>query len=471
MSSHCSLCNQPVEQGLGLSINDSLWCLKCFTQNAKQLTISIQDQRCKICGSMQVNSICQHCNKTCYFCNQIVETNICAIVVGNNGTHYISCPSCVKKNLNSGKLNYCQCCGCLFVKSNNHSTTCYHCLENMFFCFDCSSWKHEVWKFGYDSRCKTCAIKISPVKDYNSNPLNCLPFYHTSMGQQQISWQPANNSLKYYGIELEVSSKIARNDLAKDCLDVFDNFSITKHDGSIPRGFEIVTAPATLENHYVEWGKFFENISDLQSRGLGVNTSCGLHIHVSRQALKKETLGKVIEFFYGKNAWNFISVIARRNLVGHRYARIDRNYGYNLAFETIDHVQAVVTRYSALNLRNRDTIEFRIFRSTLKKENLFGALEFCDAIINYCDNTELEAINVDGFKSYVINSKYEFLKKYMINLKLIKKEEIALARKNARIAAATASKASSNKKRSNTMNLVFQRVPAFTAAVSEADND
>jgi hypothetical protein len=44
-----------------------------------------------------------------------------------------------------------------------------------------------------------------------------------------------------------------------------------------------------------------------------------------------------------------------------------------------------VSRYQAVNLLNDETIEFRIFKGTLKQTSLFSAIEFCEAIVSYCE--------------------------------------------------------------------------------------
>jgi len=66
-------------------------------------------------------------------------------------------------------------------------------------------------------------------------------------------------------------------------------------------------------------------------------------------------------------------------------------------------------RYEALNLANKATVEFRIFRGTLKRESLFKSLEFCDALIHFCKDCSVNVSDtrrVDKFIEYVkLNSK------------------------------------------------------------------
>jgi hypothetical protein len=71
----------------------------------------------------------------------------------------------------------------------------------------------------------------------------------------------------------------------------------------------------------------------------------------------------------------FIATIAGRPSTG--YAKISPKKLATAAQRNGD-------RYEAVNLQNSNTIEFRLFKGTLKGESVYKALEFCDAIIAYC---------------------------------------------------------------------------------------
>ncbi len=43
-------------------------------------------------------------------------------------------------------------------------------------------------------------------------------------------------------------------------------------------------------------------------------------------------------------------------------------------------------RYEALNLEPRKTIEFRMFKGTLKYESIMSAVEFANALVNFCSD-------------------------------------------------------------------------------------
>ena len=70
----------------------------------------------------------------------------------------------------------------------------------------------------------------------------------------------------------------------------------------------------------------------------------------------------------------FITVIAGRN--ANRFCKIQD--------KVLGDYRRARDRYEALNLTNKGTVEFRIFRGTLKRESLFKSLEFCDALLHFC---------------------------------------------------------------------------------------
>jgi hypothetical protein len=68
-------------------------------------------------------------------------------------------------------------------------------------------------------------------------------------------------------------------------------------------------------------------------------------------------------------------------------------------------------RHEALNLQNSHTVELRIFKSTLKRESFFKALEFTDALIHFCmcgNHSISHCRSVDNFIAYVEQRKHDF---------------------------------------------------------------
>jgi len=216
----------------------------------------------------------------------------------------------------------------------------------------------------------------------------------------------------FYGIELEVEvdEKLDRRTVyAKNILKLMGDFIIVKHDGSIKDlntgkviGFEIVTVPASEEAQKEKWNLFFDNLpKGLRSYD---TKTCGLHIHCSRQPLTQLTIAKMLLFVNSKENAPFITTIAGRP--PNQFCKIqDKCYQDASPKYPKD-------RYEALNLYNRDTVEFRIFRGTLKRESMFKSLEFCAALIQFCErgnHSIKDCRQVDKFLEYVKLHKKDYL--------------------------------------------------------------
>jgi len=213
----------------------------------------------------------------------------------------------------------------------------------------------------------------------------------------------------FFGVELEVAvdeNLERRASYAKKVLNLFNGFVITKHDGSIVdrtgkvNGFEIATIPASRDTHYKKWNYFFDNLpKGMKSYD---TQTCGLHIHCSRKPLTQLTIAKMLLFVNSRENAKFITIIAGRG--ANRFCKIqDKKLG---------DCRRARDRYEALNLTNKGTVEFRIFRGTLKRESLFKSLEFCDALVHFCKEnccSISDSRRVDKFLDYVKLHKKEYI--------------------------------------------------------------
>lgn len=147
-----------------------------------------------------------------------------------------------------------------------------------------------------------------------------------------------------------------------------------------------MTHPCTLETHLqqVPWRETLEALRGMGYRSHAPGT-CGLHVHVSRKALGKdvyeqeETIAKLLYIF--ERFWQEILRFSRRteSQINHWAAR----YGYKDCGEEIlkEAKHGANGRYACINLTNTDTIEFRVFRGTLKYNTVIATLQF---VANLC---------------------------------------------------------------------------------------
>ena len=275
----------------------------------------------------------------------------------------------------------CERCGRLISNSN----ACYEDGEDYPYCYDCYS-----------------KIESSPIKSYNYKP---DPTFYGS-------------GPLYYGIELEIDKGGEYDENAEDITYLSKNRVYCKHDGSINEGFEIVSHPMSLSYHTNEM-----NWIDILNKAISMNyrshntSTCGLHIHASRRAFgetyeeQEKGIGRVVYFI--ERHWNELVHFSRRteenlNRWAARYATISRT-----ATETYKKAKDKhYGRYVALNLENFSTIEFRMFRGTLRYKTFLATLQLVDEICNCAiimNDNEMENMSWLDFVSRIPPKKLELI--------------------------------------------------------------
>lgn len=199
----------------------------------------------------------------------------------------------------------------------------------------------------------------------------------------------------FLGIELEFDTRSKYAGLRDNKLDlirgsniIFDNSSFVYYmnDGSLYNGLEMITQPATYEYHSSIIDKYKELFDMISGHGFKSQSyqSCGLHIHFNRSYFNdgNEDLYTVNLLYLVEKFWRDLVLFSRRD-----YPRLQR-----WADKYKDKPDEVVkrykerhlygtSRYRAVNLCNRDTIEFRIYRGTLDISDFMATLELTKNLI------------------------------------------------------------------------------------------
>lgn len=365
---------------------------------------------CDSCGNapgnlieVGTNFLCQPCLSANYFqcyCCRTWEPiaskdrrNGKYAVRDTGGYGKIVCRSCFEKN-------YVKCDHCGYghqkvdIRFYEDKSYCRYCYDDMFVCVGCR--RRMFRDHYYDAGlCQPCYEEERRI--INPNHEAKVPMEFRGKGPH------------FYGVELEVAvdeSLDRRANYARKVLKLLGDFIIIKHDGSIVdrngrvNGFEIATIPAAREVHFERWNTFFDNLpKGLKSYD---TPNCGLHIHCSRKPLTQLTIAKMLLFVNSKENAKFITIIAGRG--SNRFCKIQNKIPGD--------VRRARDRYEALNLTNKGTVEFRIFRGTLKRESLFKSLEFCDALLHFCKECGYsisDTRRVDKFLEYVKLHKKEYI--------------------------------------------------------------
>jgi hypothetical protein len=206
------------------------------------------------------------------------------------------------------------------------------------------------------------------------------------------------------GVELEIDNGGEYDENARELLKVANSDGqrmYIKHDGSLSEGMELVSHPMSLDYHKnnMNWQDIFNKALEMDYRSHQTST-CGLHIHVSREAFgeteeeQDECIARILYIF--EKHWEELLKFSRRTRA--QLNRWAARYGYREnPGEILDYAKGDnSTRYACVNLNNHATIEFRIFRGTLKWNTLIAALQMvnriCDAAL-YSSDEEVQELS------------------------------------------------------------------------------
>ena len=348
-------------------------------------------------GAYWVNGlrVCQNCFEESYFQCAICET----AYNRDNGTYIegtgVVCPTCLSRH-----FVICEHCGDFvnndddeFYHMDNGDDLCAGCFENLgSACEDCGYYFYSEQlrenRHG-DHVCYRCYDSYSPIGDYHRT--RAVKFFSL----------PTDTTNRYIGFELEVEEKCGdKVTAAENVLErLREDFIECKHDGSLNDGFEIVSQPATYHYHIdVDYaGAFRGLVSDgMRSHNPG---TCGLHFHVSRVFFGEgETqytnIAKMIVMLdnlwddvvkFSRRNYHEINDWARKNPFPQKDTLKQESNSGSVSIETLDDIVDCNSgnRYQAINLTNRQTVEFRFMRGTLREQTFRASMEFVHLFTNY----------------------------------------------------------------------------------------
>ena len=207
------------------------------------------------------------------------------------------------------------------------------------------------------------------------------------------------------GAEIEVGGNKPEVDsnnkqsVVKRCIQIMNGSESDKedliystHDGTVQ--IELDTMPCSLEYHKnkMNYKEMFKYLDEMGYKGHDCNTA-GLHIHANRDYLGKTKMQQdlvISKILYIIEKFNDnICVIGRRNTDYSQFV------GDRCKEDTVLNLLAKYNntgKKAALNLQHKDTIEFRMFKSTLKYETFLLTLEFVKDIIDFAKSINIEEI-------------------------------------------------------------------------------
>ena len=282
---------------------------------------------------------------------------------------------------------------------DEYTTLCASCYHNHYVrCCCCDALLHEddAYNIDGDSYCSECyhdeIDKNRSIHDYGWKP---EPIFY-------------GDSRRYFGVELEIDGAGKDSDNADEILATANSGAehiYIKGDGSLDDGMELVTHPMSLDYHKnFCWEEIMRKAIYLGYRSHQTST-CGLHIHVNRSCFgdtqeEQELVISHILFFVEKHWAELLKFSRRSEYSINRWAC---RYGYEKSGKDIldKAKKGCQGRYAAVNVMNYSTVEFRLFRGTLKYNSLIAALELVDTICDVAITTSEEEIANMSWSDFV----------------------------------------------------------------------
>ena len=167
---------------------------------------------------------------------------------------------------------------------------------------------------------------------------------------------------------------------------------LLKRDGSLKGGpgFESITHPADYSStinllaKVCKWLNFFEGDTSLD---------CGMHVHVSRKAFNSLAVSNLIVLV--DNIWDELYKFSRRDMDELRWCsnRLEHMAGASKAVKKAEADEAATEdqhddRYHAINVTNKNTVEFRIFKGTIDVDQVIANLQLVDVLVDLANSKD-----------------------------------------------------------------------------------
>lgn len=390
-------------------IGEKVTCAHCDkeldSENAKFDCLG--NAYCEDCAS-EVFTVCSECGKE-------LDKNSGDFVLFNDKAY---CKGCFDK-----KFATCEECGEIHEKSKMYK------LHNGYVCKSC----FDENKYVQCDGCGEYHLK-SEVNEYNGIKLcnNCLlekvngtiKGYH-HYGDWRI--KRTDNDGIYQsipmGFELEVERTRNVNDSMSNDMAAYIAISksnqlvVCEHDGSLDNGFEIISHPMTMKYLRTKGSPKIKAMLQFlkDSKFTGDRDTSGFHIHVSRDELKTaqrsqeeviDNIALILETFKDE-----IMKFARRSSNGYCKFLTDRSSPVTLSYVKQRKREVDGQRYLVLNETNSNTIEFRIFQSTLDFNTFMATFELVNNIVNIAKHKDIDGLKWKDIVGYHPSTN-KFIKDY-----------------------------------------------------------
>lgn len=309
------------------------------------------------------------------------------------------------------------CSNRVLVDDSSTSVVCHRCAENEYgYCENCADHYHcdymQTTEDGYSycyecyneryGRCSECDTEVdiddldnglcTDCQDSDNTAIRGYGYDRPSEKFHRIGDGP------HYGLELEVCVRDghATGDVAEAILASLDPDSallwVAKEDGSIQHGFELESLPYSKQALQASL-TVIEAFKDRLKGFHGDNN--GLHINCDRPMSRLHCY-KIARFMNDPINKCLLETVAQRQL--NRYCgQLERvNVG---AFKS-RYCPPTTDKYSPVRI-DSNRIEFRIFKANLLPQRINKAIDFSQAVIDYCADASMFHLDERNFIRFV----------------------------------------------------------------------
>jgi hypothetical protein len=278
--------------------------------------------------------------------------------------------------------------------------------------------------------CPTCAADRAQAAQYGTNGRNSvwnaprqLIFFQADEGESKKL--PGVGRL-FLGWELEV--EFARCRITREAMleRIRKPYLFFKTDGSLNNGVEIVAHPMTyafLKSKRTELKEMLREMVRQGMRGYEPGTA-GIHVHMAKDAFTSMHLYKFMKLVY-ENPDLTVKVSQRQRSRLDQWASITRENPTDARLKQKAEAKngniGGAGRYVAVNLQPANTVEIRLFRSTLKAVSFFKCIEYVTAAYFYSKDAELGDLTQVKFLAWIASQREEYpnLYKFLVKRRMI----------------------------------------------------
>ena len=310
---------------------------------------------------------------------------------------------------NAPEYNYCS--DCDYIEPDDDGTWVYN--GDRWICSDCRDNNYR-WSDYHD--CVVHEDDEEPDYDDDEEDEDVGPIggYHSS--KSKLGFIPTKYSQRktpvFMGLELEMESvgDTPRSEKAEHLLEHISqytddstgkvyNYCLLEQDGSLNHGFEMVTGYTGLDVHAKQLAFFKKPFEGMKSHD---TKTCGLHVHICKKGMTMFHAAKLILFMHDSRNQKLFRTVARRD--SSRYAQVKNKTG---DYSWVKHAKSDgmrrlnEDRYESVNFQPERTVEFRLFKGTLRYESIMACLEFTYASWFFTRDTGQQDLTAENFIKFI----------------------------------------------------------------------